>query len=53
MLRVTIDQVASEVGVSRQTVSRALNDMPGISATTKTRVLETARRLNYRLSCRS
>ena len=50
MARVTIDQVASEVGVSRQTVSRALNDMPGISATTKHRVLEVARRMNYRPS---
>lgn len=48
MARVTIDQVASEVGVSRQTVSRALNDMPGISPATKNRVLETARRMNYR-----
>lgn len=48
MSRITIDQVALEVGVSRQTVSRALNDMPGISPATKNRVLETARRLNYR-----
>lgn len=50
MARVTIDQVASEVGVSRQTVSRALNDMPGISQATKNRVLEAARRMNYRPS---
>ena len=50
MARVTIDQVASEVGVSRQTVSRALNDMPGISPATKNRVLEAARSMNYRPS---
>ncbi len=50
MTRVTIDQVASEVGVSRQTVSRALNEMPGISPATKTKVFEAARRLNYQPS---
>ena len=47
MARVTIDQVANEVRVSRQTVSRALNDMPGISPATKNRVLEAVRRMNY------
>ncbi|NNC12571.1 LacI family DNA-binding transcriptional regulator [Planctomonas sp. JC2975] len=48
--RATIVDVASAVGVSRQTVSRAMNDMPGISARTKERVLEAARVLGYRPS---
>lgn len=48
--RVTIDDVATAAGVSRQTVTRAMNDMPEISAATRARVLETARRLRYRPS---
>ena len=38
--RTTIDDVAREAGVSRQTVSRAINGMGGISADTRTRVME-------------
>ena len=48
--RATIVDIASAVGVSRQTVSRAMNDMPGIRAQTKERVLEAARTLGYRPS---
>jgi LacI family transcriptional regulator, galactose operon repressor len=44
---VTIADVASEVGVSVQTVSRAINDKGEISEETKERVLEVVRRLNY------
>ena len=48
--RPTIVDVAQRAGVSRQTVSRAMNDMSGISAATRDRVLEAARELNYRPS---
>lgn len=48
--RVTIDDVARAVGVSRQTVSRALNDKGEIDASTKQRVLDAALELGYRPS---
>jgi LacI family transcriptional regulator len=48
--RVTILDVASEAGVSRQTVTRAMNDMGDISAATRSKVLDAAARLGYRPS---
>lgn len=48
--RATIIDVAERAGVSRQTVSRAMNDLPGISAPTREKVLEAAKALNYRPS---
>ncbi|WP_439658873.1 LacI family DNA-binding transcriptional regulator [Lentzea sp. HUAS TT2] len=48
--RVTINDVARVAGVSRQTVSRALNDKGEIDAGTKQRVLDAARELGYRPS---
>jgi LacI family transcriptional regulator len=48
--RVTIEDIAKEAGVSRQTVTRAMNGMPRISEATRTRVLEVAERLGYRPS---
>ncbi|MEV1170165.1 LacI family DNA-binding transcriptional regulator [Nonomuraea sp. NPDC049784] len=48
--RVTIHDVAALAGVSRQTVSRALNDMDDISSETKKRVLEASAKLGYRPS---
>ncbi len=45
--RAGILEVAELAGVSRQTVTRAMNDMPGISAETKQRVLAAAERLRY------
>ncbi|MEV7324782.1 LacI family DNA-binding transcriptional regulator [Streptomyces sp. NPDC093970] len=48
--RVTIDDVAEAAGVSRQTVSRALNDKGEIGASTKQRVLDAALELGYRPS---
>ncbi|MFF2852865.1 LacI family DNA-binding transcriptional regulator [Streptomyces sp. NPDC058001] len=48
--RVTIDDVARSAGVSRQTVSRALNDKDDIGVSTKQRVLDTALALGYRPS---
>jgi LacI family transcriptional regulator len=48
--RVTIDDVASSAGVSRQTVSRAMNRMGEIKPETRDRVLAAARQLDYRPS---
>ncbi|NAZ77229.1 substrate-binding domain-containing protein [Kineococcus sp. T13] len=43
----TIVDVARAAGVSRQTVTRALHDMPGINPATRERVLAAARELRY------
>lgn len=43
----TIKDVAARAGVSPATVSRVLNDRPGISNETRERVLQAARELNY------
>ncbi|MCJ1713567.1 LacI family DNA-binding transcriptional regulator [Curtobacterium sp. VKM Ac-2922] len=48
--RATIMDVAAASGVSRQTVTRAMNGMSGISASTKQRVLAAAEALHYRPS---
>lgn len=45
--RATILDVAAAAGVSRQTVTRAMNDMPGISASTRERVQQLAAELGY------
>ncbi len=47
---ITIDDVAKYAGVSRQTVSRAINNMNGISEKTRQRVLATIEELGYRPS---
>ena len=46
----TINDVAAAAGVSRQTVTRAVNNMAGINAETRERVLAAARQLHYRPS---
>ena len=48
--RATIHDVAQLAGVSRQTVSRAVNDKGEIDPDTKARVLEAVRMLDYRPS---
>jgi LacI family transcriptional regulator len=48
--RTTINDVAREAGVSRQTVSRAINNKADISADTLDRVREAVERLGYRPS---
>jgi DNA-binding LacI/PurR family transcriptional regulator len=44
---VTLADIARELGVSKMTVSRAINNDPLVNAETRERVLEVARRLNY------
>jgi DNA-binding LacI/PurR family transcriptional regulator len=44
---VTMKDLAREVGLSVTTVSRALNDYDDVSETTKARIREAARRLDY------
>lgn len=46
--RVTIAMVAEALGVTKGTVSRALNDYPDISAATRARVRRVAERMGYR-----
>jgi LacI family transcriptional regulator len=48
--RVTIKQVARQVGVSTQTVSRVLNDRPDVAPETRQRVLACIEQLGYRPS---
>ena len=47
MSRVTIQALAKELGLSKSTVSRALNDYPDISIDTKRRVSEVALKMGY------
>src|SRR6185295_5248894 len=44
---VTLADIARELGVSKMTVSRAINNNALISPETRRRVLEVARRMNY------
>ena len=46
--RVTINDLARELGVAKGTVSRALNGYPDISESTRLRVARTAERMGYR-----
>ncbi len=48
--RVTIQDVAEAAGVSRQTVSRAINDRGEISPETRAQILRIAEEMNYRPS---
>ncbi|RCG29894.1 LacI family transcriptional regulator [Sphaerisporangium album] len=48
--RITIDHVARATGVSRQTVSRAINNKSEIDPDTRQRILEAARTMGYRPS---
>jgi DNA-binding LacI/PurR family transcriptional regulator len=50
MRKVTIEDISRDTGLSRGTVSRALNDRPDISRQTKQRVLEACKKLDYRPS---
>ena len=47
MAKVTIATISEVTGLSRGTVSRALNNRPDISAATRERVLDACKQLNY------
>ncbi|MCD4823433.1 MAG: LacI family transcriptional regulator [Phycisphaerae bacterium] len=47
-MTITMQQIAEKTGVSRITVSRALNNRSRISQETRRKILKEARRLNYR-----
>lgn len=49
----TIREIAKELGVNISTVSRSLNNSPSVSAQTRDKVLEAARRLGYRRDARA
>ena len=44
----TLADIAKALGVSKMTVSRAINDHPEISPETRARILDAAQRMNYR-----
>jgi len=44
----TISDIARAIGVSKMTVSRAINNHPEINAETRARILEVAQKMNYR-----
>ncbi len=46
-MSVTLADIARELGISKMTVSRAINNDPLVSSKTRERVLEVSRRLNY------
>src|SRR5258708_5255109 len=45
--RATIQEVASLAGVSIKRISRAINNQPGISPETRSRILDAMRQLDY------
>lgn len=47
--RVSIADIANALGLSRNTVSKALNGSAGISNETRQRVLDQAVRMNYKM----
>src|SRR5699024_2356985 len=46
-MSVTIKDIAKSLNISYSSVSRALNDKPGVSQETKNRVIEQAKRMGY------
>lgn len=47
--KVRVSDIASALGLSRNTVSKALNGSPGIAQETRQRILEQAVRMNYKM----
>lgn len=46
--RITVYDIAKQSGVSQSTVSKVLNDYPGIKETTRDKVMHTIKELNFR-----
>ncbi|MBS1370333.1 MAG: LacI family DNA-binding transcriptional regulator [Lentisphaeria bacterium] len=49
MKKINIRDIAKETGLSIASVSRALNNLPGVSARTRQRVIETGRELGFNI----
>ena len=47
--KVSIADIANALGLSRNTVSKALNGSPGITHETRQRILDQAVRMNYKM----
>ena len=48
MKRVTIQDIADELGVSRNTVSKAINNSDGLAEATRERILQKATEMGYK-----
>ena len=48
MRRITIQDIADELGVSRNTVSKAINNADGLAETTRERILQKATEMGYK-----
>ena len=48
MSRVTIQDIADELGLSRNTVSKALNNGEGLADATRERIIRTAMDMGYK-----
>ena len=48
--RITIKDIAAEMDVASSTVSKALTNQPGVSEATRQEIIETARRMGYKVN---
>ena len=48
MKRVTLQDIADELGISRNTVSKAINNSDGIAAATRDKILQKAVEMGYK-----
>lgn len=48
MKRVTLQDIAEELGISRNTVSKAINNSDGIAAATRDKILQKAMEMGYK-----
>ena len=48
MKRVTLQDIADELGISRNTVSKAINNSDGIAASTRDKILQKAVEMGYK-----
>ena len=48
MKKITLDDLAKELKISKGTVDRAIHNRPGVSPKTKAKVLDLVKKYNYR-----
>lgn len=48
MKKVTIQDIAEELGISRNTVSKAINNAEGLAEVTRARILQKATEMGYK-----